>query len=137
MKKGSIRMRREPLGGWLCLLGLFTACGPGLDERDSPSEYLLQPPSTVIVMSIAINNADPEIQLIVVGTDFIPASTVHVSQVALPTEFVSNMELRARLDSYLVAGLATFPLDIRVAPGNPPFFQGARSPTYTVSMPGR
>ncbi|MCP3170097.1 hypothetical protein [Myxococcus qinghaiensis] len=130
-------MRREPLGGWLCVLGLVLACGPGIDERDSPSEHLLQPPSTVVVMSIAINDAAPEIQLLVLGTDFIPATAVYVRQTAVPTEFVSSTELRVQLDPNLVEGLATFPLELRVAPGNPPFLQGATSPIYTVSMPGR
>lgn len=130
-------MRREPLRGWLCLLGLVVACGPGIDNRDSPDEDVLQPPSGVIVTSIAINDSDPIIQLLVWGTDFIPATTVHVRQVALPTEFLSDTELVAQLDPSLVEGLTTFPLDLRVAPGNPPFLLGAKSPTYTVTMPGR
>ncbi|NVJ21155.1 MULTISPECIES: hypothetical protein [Myxococcus] len=130
-------MRHEPAGRWLCLLGLVLACGPGIDERDSPPGYLLRAPHTVVAMPIANNGADPEFELIILGIDFIPATAVYVRQVAVPTEFVSSTELRAQLDSDLVEGLATFPLELRVAPGTPPFFQGATSPTYTVTMPVR
>lgn len=130
-------MRREPLGGWVCLLGLVMACGPGIDNQDAPREDVLPPPSAVVVTSIAINDSAPVIQLLVWGTDFIPATAVYVRQVPIPTEFVSDTQLLAQLDPDLVEGHETFPLDLRVAPGNPPFLLGAKSPTYTVTMPGR
>lgn len=132
-------MRPELLGGGLCLLGALLACGPGVDELDSPDgdtyeeEGVLQKPLRVDVEVLDPESADLHFR--VWGIDFTPSMNVHVIGVGLTTEFVSKTQLHARLNPLLVKDMPEFPVEVRVEPGDVVYMSGARSPSVTASMP--
>ncbi|NTX10196.1 hypothetical protein HUA76_05320 [Myxococcus sp. CA056] len=132
-------MRPELLGGGLCLLGALLACGPGVDERDSPDgdtyeeEGVLRKPLRVDVEVLDPESADLHFR--VWGIDFTPSMNVHVIGVGLTTEFVSKTQLHARLNPLLVKDMPEFPVEVRVEPGDYVYMSGARSPSVTASMP--
>ncbi|MFD7524828.1 IPT/TIG domain-containing protein [Paenibacillus chitinolyticus] len=76
--------------------------------------YILPPPPTITELSPNSGDIAGGNTVAVKGTNFTSTSTVYVNQVAVPTTFYSNVELRIKMPK----GNATVAVDIRVLNGD-------------------
>lgn len=136
-------MRQDVTRGWLCLLWLLCACGPGLErpaplpEPDAgtpPVEEVVLP--SVTLGEVAVTDVEAtELSLRVLGVGFSPFSIVFVNGQGMTTQFVSTTELMALVPSWYATATPELFFEVRIYRGDPEYKGGARSARIPFTLP--